>query len=272
MNSFATRVISAVIAAAIVFALWFYLQATGLKILTAFGVVVGAFELVRLLFQPDDSKFVRSTFYVFVLCLFGISGFHPFHTGVIFACFSATFCLISLLSQRKFEDLGALTAFQAKGVLGFFYIGLLPSFAIRLLDLPHGPFWFLTLLAIVFAGDIGAYLVGMTLGKNKLMPAISPKKTIEGSAGGLVFSVLTGMVLSAGLEKSVFSMAILALATGVIAQFGDLFESQLKRVADIKDSGRIMPGHGGVLDRIDGVLFACPFVLLGALILENQFV
>lgn len=272
VSSFTTRVISALVAVAILFALWFYLQLTGLKILSAFAVIVGTLELIRMLFKPDDSRFVRAIFYVFTLCLFGLASLHPFHTGVIFACFSAAFCLITLLSQQKFDDLKDLTNFQAKSVLGFFYMGLLPSFAIRLLDLEHGQLWFITLLAIVFAGDIGAYLTGMTIGKHKLMPMISPKKTIEGSLGGLVFSVVVGGVMATWLEKPIYPLAILALATGVIAQFGDLFESQLKRVADIKDSGKIMPGHGGVLDRIDGVLFACPVILLGALILENQFV
>lgn len=272
MNSFTIRVISALVACLILFGMWFQLQETGLKIITAFAVVVGGLELVRMLFKSDDSKLNRSIFYVFILLIFALASLHPGATGVIFACVSACFCLVSLLTQQKFEDLNALTTFQAKSVLGFFYIGLLPSFAMRMLDLPHGQLWFITLLAVVFAGDIGAYLVGMTIGKNKLMPMISPKKTREGAFGGLVFSVGIGALSSMWLGHSPVSLAILGGCAGVIGQFGDLFESQLKRVADIKDSGRIMPGHGGVLDRIDGVLFACPVVLLGALILENQFV
>ncbi|MBX2988211.1 MAG: phosphatidate cytidylyltransferase [Bdellovibrionaceae bacterium] len=272
MKSFLTRLISAVFGVIFVLAFWHFGQIRGLKILALLGVMVGGYELVRILFHGVDSLWNRGVFYFFLLCIFTLSCLHPDHAALVFAFFSICFCLMSLLTQKKFANLEALTSFQAKSILGFFYVGLLPSFAVRILDLPQGVLWFSTLLAVVFGGDIGAYIAGVLFGRRKLMPMISPKKTVEGAIGGLLCSMLVGFFFSRLLAQPILPLLILSAATAVVAQFGDLFESQLKRVADVKDSGRIMPGHGGVLDRIDGVLFASPILLFGAILLENRLV
>lgn len=270
--NFIPRLFSAIVAILALFSLDYFLKERGLKLLAIFAVVVGGAELVRILFRPIDSRLNRLTFYFFLLCIFALSSTHPAHSGLVFSFFTICFCLVSLLTQKKFENLAALTSFQAKSILGFFYVGLLPAFAVQIVDLPQGRLWFITLLAVVFAGDIGAYLTGMSFGRRKLMPMVSPKKTLEGAAGGLVFSVATGLFLAPILGHAFLPLAVLAAAMAIVGQFGDLFESQLKRVADLKDSGQIMPGHGGVLDRIDGVLFASPILLLGATLLEKRFI
>ncbi|HRO66457.1 MAG TPA: phosphatidate cytidylyltransferase [Pseudobdellovibrionaceae bacterium] len=272
MNSFLKRVISAVIGLGVIWGLWTFLGITGLKLLALLAVLVGGWELIGILFKPNDSRAHRAAFYFFLLCIFALSTLYPPHAAIIFAFFSICFCLLSLLTQKKFTSLETMTSFQAKSILGFLYVGLLPSFAVRILELPQGVLWFLVLLGVVFAGDIGAYLTGMAFGRRKLMPLISPKKTVEGALGGLACSVFVGAVGAVLLQKPIAFVVLLSAATAIVAQFGDLFESQLKRVADVKDSGRIMPGHGGVLDRIDGVLFASPIILLGAILLENQLV
>lgn len=253
-------------------ALWYFLGVVGLKILVVAAVLVGGTELLNILFRPTDSRLSRAIFYFFNLCVFSLSCLFPSQSGLIFSFFAICFCLISLLIQKKFESLETLTSVQAKSILGFLYLGLLPSFAMLVLDLPNGMIWFLTLLSVVFSGDIGAYITGSLWGKRKLMPLISPKKSIEGALGGLVFSMLVGALYAQWLGHPTAMMIVLSAATAVVAQFGDLFESLLKRVADVKDSGRIMPGHGGVLDRIDGVLFASPILLFGAILLENRLV
>lgn len=272
MKSFLPRLFSALIGLLVVWGLWALWGPMGFKILALFAVIVGGLELIKILFKPTDSRSVRSVFYFFLLCIFALSSLYPPHAAIIFAFFSICFCLFSLLMQKRFESLNSLTSFQAKSILGFLYVGLLPSFAVRILDLPQGVGWFLTLLAVVFAGDIGAYITGMLAGRRKLMPLISPKKTVEGALGGLVCSVAVGSVSAILLHQPIPVLVVLSAATAIVAQFGDLFESQLKRVADVKDSGKIMPGHGGVLDRIDGVLFASPILLLGAILLENQLI
>lgn len=270
MKSFVTRVLSALVAVAILIGLYYFLGNNGLKLFTVFGVFVGGFELMKLLFKPEDSKLNRTAFYVFLVTIFFLSSLYPHLSGSIFCLFSVFFCLISLVTHYKFEDLETLTHFQAKGMMGFLYMGLLPSFPILILNGPHGIIWFLMLLLVVFAGDIGAYATGVNFGRRKLMPTISPKKSLEGSVGGLISSSAMGFVISYFLPHiPVLYMVLLSLLTAVAGQLGDLFESQLKRVAGVKDSGQIMPGHGGVLDRIDGVLFACPVIYLGSILLEN---
>lgn len=270
MKSFITRAISALIAVAGCFALYHYLHASGLKVLTIIAVVLGSRELIQILFKPEESKSLKVIFYLFSLCVYSLSTLHPNHAAIFFAFFSICFCLVSLLTFRKLGNLTYLSQTQAKGVMGFFYIGLLPSFAAQILDIRNGVYWFITLLVIVFAGDICAYIVGVLFGRHKIMPTVSPKKSVEGAIGGLVGSIVAGAVCLQFLPHvTIFHMVILTLAAAVVAQFGDFFESLLKRVADVKDSGKLMPGHGGVLDRIDGVLFASPIILFGAVLLEK---
>jgi phosphatidate cytidylyltransferase len=128
-------------------------------------------------------------------------------------------------------------------------------------DAPHWIFFF---LSAVWLGDTAAYCVGQTLGRHKLAPVISPKKTIEGALGGLLGSALAALLGKKILVPGASLLGLLFLSglMGVASQFGDLAESALKRGAGIKDSSNLLPGHGGLLDRIDGVLFAAP-VLFG---------
>jgi phosphatidate cytidylyltransferase len=112
----------------------------------------------------------------------------------------------------------------------------------------------------VFIGDTGAYYLGSYFGQHKLCPAVSPNKTIEGSLGGLAASLGSGALIKHFfLPLLPWGLSLLFfLSISIAGQVGDLFESQIKRVAHIKDSGAILPGHGGVLDRIDALLFAAP--------------
>jgi phosphatidate cytidylyltransferase len=115
------------------------------------------------------------------------------------------------------------------------------------------------LLAVVFAGDIGAYIFGSIFGKTKIAPLLSPKKSLQGGIGGLLFSAMAAVGFSYFLPNTpVFVLFFCGLLGGLLGQVGDFFESLVKRVAGVKDSGSIMPGHGGVLDRLDGVLLAAP--------------
>lgn len=153
-------------------------------------------------------------------------------------------------------------------IQGMVYIPLLLSFLVMIRDQPHGVAWIFYLLCIIFAGDIGAYYVGTGWGRHKINPRVSPGKTVEGALGGLAANLVLGAGINLfadrlpwGLDmpKLPWGWAILFFVTvGVTGQLGDLFESQLKRAAHIKDSGKILPGHGGLLDRIDALLFAAP--------------
>tara|TARA_R110002126_G_scaffold124451_3_gene266494 strand:+ start:70443 stop:71237 length:795 start_codon:yes stop_codon:yes gene_type:complete len=125
------------------------------------------------------------------------------------------------------------------------------------------PSLMISILSIIWVNDSFAFLIGKNFGKNKLFPSVSPKKTVEGLLGGLVFSLLAGLFISKiNLDFSLLNWLIIAVIVSLIGTIGDLVESKFKRQANIKDSGNIMPGHGGILDRLDSLLFAAPFVYL----------
>jgi phosphatidate cytidylyltransferase len=125
-----------------------------------------------------------------------------------------------------------------------------------------GKIWIFFLLSVIFASDTGAFYFGKFLGKHKLYAAISPNKTWEGAVGGLLSSIIVALLFLRILKFHQFSLTIviLALALSIAGQTGDLAESMLKRNHGIKDSGKILPGHGGILDRIDGLLFSIPIL------------
>lgn len=156
----------------------------------------------------------------------------------------------------------------ALSALGVVYLGGLLSAWPRLIRLPAGEHWVLFGLVAVAAGDTAAYFTGRAWGKRKLAPAISPHKTVEGAAGGLAASVVCATAYAAAALPSVpgWYAAVAGAAAGVAGQAGDLFESLLKRAAGRKDSGSILPGHGGMLDRADGVIGAGPVLCLAAIL------
>jgi phosphatidate cytidylyltransferase len=151
----------------------------------------------------------------------------------------------------------SVTARMSLTALGTFWIGLAIAHAIMLRELPHGDAIIIDVLVGTFLGDSGAYLGGRALGTRKLAPSISPNKTVEGLAIGMVTAVLS--VIAAGLYQDWLSLgqsALLGLAVAVMAPLGDLFESQVKRDAGTKDAGRLFGVHGGALDRLDAAFFA----------------
>ena len=151
----------------------------------------------------------------------------------------------------------------AVNILGLLYLPFLLGHVIWLRFLPEGTWWVLWLLLVIFSGDTGAYYAGRALGKTKLFPAVSPGKTWAGVAGGLAASLVAGVILGKWLlmELGIISLAILALVLAVVGLLGDLFESMLKRQVQVKDASRLLPGHGGMLDRLDSLLFTAPVVV-----------
>ncbi|MGL2964747.1 phosphatidate cytidylyltransferase [Flavobacterium sp. RSB2_4_14] len=127
----------------------------------------------------------------------------------------------------------------------------------------YNPKIIISILVIIWTNDTFAYLVGRSIGKNKLFERVSPKKTIEGFLGGAVFAIIAGFLLAKFyLSASIIHWVIIALIIGMFGTIGDLIESKFKRNAGVKDSGAIMPGHGGFLDRLDSIIFVAPFIYL----------
>ena len=127
----------------------------------------------------------------------------------------------------------------------------------------YNPYIILSILILIWINDSFAFLVGKNFGKRKLFVSVSPKKTVEGFIGGLVFSIISAYIISKyEANFTLVNWVVIAVIVSVIGTIGDLIESKFKRQANIKDSGTIMPGHGGILDRFDSLLFAAPFVYL----------
>lgn len=168
------------------------------------------------------------------------------------------------LTLPLFRDDPQAPHLAAKQVLGLIYIAVSLSFLILIRQGEAGAGWIFWILCTVAGGDIGAFYVGTYLGRRKLCPWVSPKKTIEGSLGGLAANVVVALVFGILLlpRLAVLPSVVFALTIGVAGQVGDLFASEFKRSAGIKDSGTLLPGHGGFLDRLDALLFASPLAYL----------
>lgn len=167
------------------------------------------------------------------------------------------FCLIALFRLQEIKDAAKDAALV---LMGFLYLPLLLSHLVLIRMLPDGVSWLFLIMVIVMVGDSAAYYVGSSIGKRRLYPAVSPKKSIEGSLGGLAGSII-GALLSKVIyfpELSVVDCVATALLLGTLGQLGDLFESLIKRSCGVKDSGTIIPGHGGIMDRLDSIIFAAP--------------
>lgn len=170
--------------------------------------------------------------------------------------------LLSLLFMVTSQDLSTAISKMGMTLFGILYIAFLLSYISLIRNMDSGNRWTLFLIATVWAGDIAAFVTGSLIGKHKLYPKISPKKTVEGLVGALLGSVLIGLLFRA-LFLPQLSLAIcvmLGVGMGFLGQLGDFSESMLKRSAQVKDSGSLIPGHGGILDRLDSFLFSAPFL------------
>jgi phosphatidate cytidylyltransferase len=167
-----------------------------------------------------------------------------------------------LFTADRHEGPNFLTHFREMmaSFFGMVYLAFLPLYLVLLRDAARGPEWVVLLFLIVWASDTGAYFVGLKFGRRKLYAAISPKKTIEGLLGGVATAALVTFVykLTVLPELSWVGAALIATLVALAGAVGDLSESFLKRAFETKDSGSILPGHGGFLDRFDGVLFGLP--------------
>lgn len=145
-------------------------------------------------------------------------------------------------------------------IFSFCFLILLPIYKGN-----YEPHLMISILILIWVNDSFAFIVGKNFGKTKLFVSVSPKKTIEGFIGGFVFALIAAYIISntqLSSNLSLIDWLIIAVIVSIIGTIGDLVESKLKRQAKIKDSGNIMPGHGGILDRLDSLLFAAPFVYL----------
>jgi phosphatidate cytidylyltransferase len=177
----------------------------------------------------------------------------------------AAVILVSGLSVARPDDIPGAGNRLGAAAFGVFYVGALIA-ALPLLhrDAPDGRLWVVVAIAVTFVNDTGAYFVGRAIGRHKLAPSISPAKTVEGWLGGVAAGIGFMFISRATFFESLTlrDCLLVGLVAGVIGPLGDLVESLIKRSGGVKDSGRLIPGHGGILDRVDAVLFVGAYVYL----------
>lgn len=209
------------------------LENKGIRIYKYFGIAMGIAIPLSLVYRFESTKRWEFLFIVLVLLF------------------------LILMQFRRRRSSGVVVDISTT-VFGILYVSWFFSFLIKIRYLANGIGLLSTILLITKLGDIGAYLVGSRFGRTPLMPRISPNKSVEGAIGGLVFSILGALVSKVFLNFSYAHLFVLGFCLGILGQLGDLSESLIKRDCEVKDSGNIFPGMGGVLDSIDSLLFNAP--------------
>lgn len=208
---------------------------------------------------PGQPHLERGAYLALGLGLVAVAVHASQHLGVGLAL-AAIACLLVPMFTRGEVETAANHAIRLG--FGLVYVPVLMAPLAFIRQDPHGVGWIFFLLASTWLGDTGAYFAGRSFGRTPLFPRVSPKKTREGVLGGLLLAMLGGVVFSVGFSLPIpwWLAAVLAGVLDIAGVVGDLAESMLKRAFGVKDSGSIMPGHGGVLDRIDSLLFTGPLL------------
>jgi phosphatidate cytidylyltransferase len=227
-------------------------------LIVSLATTIGLWELDGLLFDAPLSRkwrsllFAAGLFMPLATYLWGLTGLNV----ALFISFFAALSLMMVSNPLDRDEIGCIALL----LFAWLYLPYLISFVLLIGAAPHGRYWLLFVLAVVIAGDAGAYHIGRSIGRHKLYQAVSPNKSIEGAFGGLVSSLVAGSIAGLIFFRNVpFPRLVLCtIAVASAGQVGDLVESMLKRNSGKKDSSQLLPGHGGVLDRLDSMLFAFP--------------
>jgi phosphatidate cytidylyltransferase len=258
MRSFLTRLLVAAIAIpALLFV--FYQGGEWLRILVAVLIILGMIEAQRLSAKAGAVFPVSLSMLGALLVPWLSAGLWQ---GLSWPAWIALTLVISAIPVVRGQEIRTLAAGVAAQMVIVLWVGLGLGALVAIRSYPdtNGFGWLLLLFANLWVGDTAAYLFGVWLGKTKLSPMVSPKKTVAGAIAQIIASAAVGIVfVAAGWIAAPAALIIAAsLVIGVVGQMGDLFESVLKRAAGEKDSSALIPGHGGVLDRFDSTLFAAP--------------
>jgi len=249
-----------------------------ISLLFALLVTVGAFEWVRLMDGTPSTK-QKYRFIALLWVLFIVSGWASQHTVLFYLLLVVSAgwwgYAISLLQRYSAhviscEAQGEVKAFPLTAMPAIGLVLLVPTWISLVVLHSISPYWLLFLLVLIWGADSGAYFAGRAFGKRKLAPQVSPGKSWEGVGGAMATTLviaLSGGVLLDVSGAALFGLLLLALITVAFSIVGDLIESLMKRRVGVKDSGTLLPGHGGVLDRIDSLTAAAPIFTLGVTLL-----
>jgi phosphatidate cytidylyltransferase len=258
MSPHLQRWITGVVAVPALFCLVYFGAESVFAILILLAALAGVYEYGAIVFGARRRERVELFFFGAAILLAAVAGDREYLLAVLTLSVLVVFVLELLSARERPFDMDA----TAKVLLGLVYVPLLMSHFIFLRREEHGVLWIFFVLMLAFSGDVAAFYVGRKFGRRKLLPSVSPGKTVEGILG-LVAGSLAGCLLFRQLffpALPLLHVSVLAVVGGVVGQLGDLSESAIKRSAGVKDSGAILPGHGGILDRLDCLLFLVPFV------------
>ena len=220
------------------------LEKKGISIYKYFGIALGSLIPLSILFRFELTK----------------------RWELLFIVLTVIFLIIMQFKRRN--NSGVVIDISTT-LFGILYVSWFLSFLIKIRYLSGGIGLLSAVLLITKGGDIGAYLIGIRFGKTPLIPRISPKKSVEGSIGGIIFSILGALAVRPFLQLSWIHLVWLGIFLGLLGQLGDLSESLIKRDCGVKDSGNILPGMGGILDELDSLLFTAPvFYFYASIILK----
>ncbi len=257
-----TRIVAAVVGLAVLLPALFLGGELAIEVIAALAAIVCLDEFSRMAF-PEDRLVAFGWMSLCSALVFASNVFlgehHLMLAGLVVVLASMIF-----VTLRPGPELSGAADRLGRVLIGVAWAGSLLSFFVLIRRMDDGLAWLLLALTIPWAGDTGGYFAGRAFGKHKLYPRVSPKKTWEGFAGGMVLAT-AGVFAFRALalpQLSALECVLLGVGLGALSVVGDLAESMLKRAFDVKDSGWIMPGHGGLLDRIDSVLFVAPALFL----------
>lgn len=258
-----TRIISGIVMGVIVAAVLVvgYLWAPVVITLAVAALAAGAvYELLH------NAAGIKSKAVIIGACVYAalaiVGGAFLHFEGVVTATvLYCVYAVVMVLVNHKEFDLGKISVVYALPVpfaVAFYFLQCI-------INAHDGIYYLLLLFNFACICDMGAYFVGVTMGKHKLCPEISPKKTVEGAIGGIVSSVIITLVISLLFKKFSIAVLILTIPLCVLGMIGDLFASAIKRSVGLKDYSNLIPGHGGIMDRLDSIIMIAPtmFVLVG---------
>lgn len=267
------RVATALVLLPLLLAAIWWLPTQWLYVVFCGAGLVAAWEWAGLMRPPAPTPALRASFVLICAGLMAVAWIFRSHAVVVCAL-AGLWWLVALVFVRGFPD---RLPFQpnrfSMSLIGALMLvsTMLALWVLR--EMPNGPWRLVFLFFLVFAADIGAYLAGRNFGRRKLAPQVSPGKTLEGMLGGLVLCALWAacagpLIFWLDSPRAWAELVLLSVAIAAFTVVGDLIESLFKRRAGVKDSGSILPGHGGMLDRVDSILAGAPLLALGLIVLN----
>lgn len=252
------RIITGVIAAVLFIGITLY-GSWPFSLLILLLAGIGMYELLRM--KRMERTFIGMIGYILAIIIalpeHWMKAIEPFTKtdAIILAVLLLLVVTVIHKNRTEYNDISFVLFSSLYVGFGFYYL-------VETRILENGVQLLFFVLFMIWATDSGAYFVGKSMGNRKLWPIISPNKTIEGAVGGIFFSILVAVICYAVsfVELSLLPILIISVLVGVFGQIGDLAESAFKRIYDVKDSGSLLPGHGGILDRLDSALFVFPLL------------